>query len=473
MNVTDITNSLKTGFSKSAERLFPSADPDSLDFSPPLIRLQEKPPPPLGRAVFKLSLLLFLGVMLWAIFGQLDIVAVAQGKLVPQSYLKIVQPADQGIIKEILVREGDSVRHGQVLMRMDATVSEAQGRELFIEFHRLRLALRRIDAELTGVPLTSDKDDPTDLYSRVLAQYNADRRAYDSALEEQRAALDKAGQEMAAAREIKIKLEQVLPHYREQDRAFEELSKGGYIARFDAMDKKRERIEKEQDLKSQEYVIKSAQAVMAQAHKKIAQITADYQRQLQTERVATATDLEKVRQELAKQRHQHGLLELKAPYDGVVKDLATHTAGTVVTPGTILMTLVPLHEPLLAEVWVTNEDVGFIRPGQEVKLKLNTFTFQKYGMINGQVKQVGADASNGKDGVPTDQEGESHDTSGSRFVYKTLVSLKSQRLVTDDVVHTLTPGMQVSAEIKLGTRSVLDYLFSPVTRAFHEAGRER
>ncbi|HOP39679.1 MAG TPA: HlyD family type I secretion periplasmic adaptor subunit [Geobacteraceae bacterium] len=454
--------------------MFPGAAPASHDFSPSLVRLQEKPPSPLGRKVIRTAITLFCIMMLWAVFGRLDIVAVANGKLVPQTYLKIVQPAEQGIVKDILVKEGESVKQGQVLMRMDATLSEAQCATLSAEYHRLRLTLRRIDAELGNSRLNPEKDDPADLYSQILAQFNANRRAYESSVSEQRSALEKAEQEMAAAREIKVKLEQVLPHYREQNRAYEQLSKEGYVARLDATDKKRELIEREQDLKSQEYVIKSARAVIGQTRKRLAQIAADYRRQLQTERVITAGEFEKVHHELAQQQHRKGLLELKAPQDGVIKDLATHTVGTVVSQATILMTLVPLHEPLKAEVWVSNEDIGFVRPGQPVKLKISSYTFQKYGMINGMVEQVSADASDGSNSTNSQsQSGTVHNNDGSRLFYRTLVRLDDQHLVTDGTVMNLSPGMQLAAEIKLGTRSVLEYLFSPVTKAFHEAGRER
>ena len=450
------------------------AGPDHLDFSPSIIRLQEKPPAPLGRAVLKTVIVLFCGMLLWATFGRLDIVAIADGKLVPQTYLKIVQPAEQGIVKEILVKEGESVKKGHVLMRMNAVVSNAQGKELTSEYHRLRLALRRVDAELGGTPLGREKEDPSDIFSQVLAQYSANRLAYESSLDEQRSAFEKAKQETDAAREIKAKLVQVLPHYREQAKAFEELRREGFVAKLEAADKRRECIEKEHDLKSQEFMIKSNLAVIAQARKKIGQITADYNRQLHAERVDTAGQLEKTRQELAKQQYQHGLLELKAPQDGVVKDLATHTVGTVVNPGTILLTLVPRDEPLRAEVRVSNEDIGFIRPGQKVKLKISSFTFQKYGMIDGMVEQVGVDASDDTNQDITQGQGDdSRSKSGSRLSYKTIVSLANQRLEANGRSNSLSAGMQVAAEIKLGTRTVLEYMFSPVTKAFHEAGRER
>src|SRR5204863_8364107 len=115
------------------------------------------------------------------------------------------------------------------------------------------------------------------------------------------------------------------------------------------------------------------------------QISADYRRSLQTERIDTAAQYERASQELAKIAHRHELLELRAPQAGIVKDLATHTAGTVAAPGTILMTLVPEGDKLVAEVWLSNQDVGFVRPGQEAKLKLSAFQFQKYGLLRGSV----------------------------------------------------------------------------------------
>lgn len=157
---------------------------------------------------------------------------------------------------------------------------------------------------------------------------------------------------------------------------------------------------------------------------------------------------------------------------GVVKDLATHTTGTVAAPGTILMTLVPVDEPLVAEVWVSNDDVGFVREGQPVKLKFSTFQFQKYGMLEGRVRQVSADASENQNSAVTSVE-IGRNRSAMPLTYKTIVQMNTQDLTAQNVRYALAPGMQVAAEIHLGTRTVLEYLFSPVSKAFHEAGRER
>jgi len=444
-----------------------------IDFAPPLLRIQDKPPAPLAGWMFRMLAALLVCLLVWAVLGRLDIVAVADGKLVPSSYLKIVQPAEQGIVKEILVREGERVTTGQVLIRMDPAFTSADLKTLETDFQLKRLALRRIDAQLKGGGFARADGDREDLYAEVAAQFGANVRAYENALAQERSLLDKAQNDLAAARQTKAKLEQVLPHYVEQERAFGQLARDGYAGRILATDKARERIEKEQDLRAQEYVIRSNVALIEQSQRKIEQITADYRRQLRTERVEVASQFEKARQDLAKSERRSELLELRAPADGTVKDLATHTAGTVAAPGTILMTLVPMDEHLIGEVWIGNQDIGFVRPGQPVKLKLAPYQFQKYGMVEGVVDQVSADATEAPSPNTRSDALTGRDRPMGPLAFRTLVALKAQALETDGARYALAPGMQVVAEIHLGTRSVLEYLLSPVQKAFQEAGRER
>ena len=445
---------------------------DPLDFSPPLLRIQAQPPAPFARTLLHILLALLLLLILWSALGRLDVVASAEGKLLPQSYLKIVQPSEQGVIRDILVNEGETVKAGQVLMRMDTTLSEADGKELSADQQSKQITLRRIDAELSNKPFQRQVNDTEQDYRQTLAQYQANRAAYETALSQEHSLHDKAQSDLAAAQEIRNKLMQTLPHYRAQDEAYEKLVKEGYASKLMATDKARERIEKEQDFKSQEHIIESAQATITQATRKLAQITADYHQKLQAERADNSDKLDKLEQELAKQQYRHALLELKATQDGVVKDLATHTPGTVISPGTILMTLVPKDEILRAEVWVSNQDVGFIHTGEPVKIKLAAYQFQKYGMLDGQVTHLSADAS---DNNQPSQQAQSGNKPGANlpFAYRALIDLKTQYLEEKGVRHTLTPGMQVTAEINLGTRSILEYLLSPVMGAFQEAGRER
>jgi hemolysin D len=444
---------------------------DPIDFLPAILRTQEQPPAPYAGVLLKILVALVLLTLLWAVYGRLDIVAVAEGKLVPEGYLKIVQPSEQGIVRAILVEEGQEVKAGAILIRMDPVIAEADIKALLADFHARRLGLRRIDAQLEARPLARLADDPPVLFGQILAQYDANRLAYESALAGERSVLDKAQHDVATSEAVRQKLLQVLPFYAQQEQAFEKLNKDGFAGRLLYTEKQRERVEKEQDLHAQDSAIRAARATIAQSEKKIAQITADYFRALQAERGEIVGQFERAQQELAKQQHRHSLLELKAPQSGIIKDLATHTVGTVVAPGTIMMTLVPKEGQLRAEVWLSNEDVGFVRSRQPVKIKLTAFQFQKYGMLEGSVGQVSADASESTGARAG--AGNGRDRPNGPLTFRTLVDLKEQHLQSEGDRHRLAAGMHVTAEINLGTRSVLEYVLSPVQKAFHEAGRER
>jgi HlyD family secretion protein len=456
-------------------KLLSGTEADPFEFAPPLLRLQESAPNPLGRTVLWAILILVGCLIVWALVGQLDIVAVAEGKLVPQSYVKIVQPSEAGIVKEILVREGQTVKAGQVLMRMDALITEADATALATESARKRMALRRIDAELSAKPFRTEAGDPPDLAREIEAQHRANRASLDAALAEEHSRLVKARQDLSAAEAVRDKLTETLPHYREQDKAYEKLVKDGFAGHIMGSDKRRERIEKEQELKTQLHVIESARASTVQSEKKLAQIETDYRRQLHAERNETQAAVDKLGQEIAKQAHRKDLLELKASESGVVKDLATHTAGTVVQPGTVMLTLVPRDETLRAEVWVSNDDIGFVHSGQKVKLKFAAFSFQKYGMAEGVVEHVSADAADGSANGAANSAAPASDKTGRSMPlgYKALVTLKSMTLEVAGERYKLAAGMQTNAEILLGTRSVAEYLLSPVQKAWHEAARER
>lgn len=455
------------------EKIFGPDEPPVSSFSPALLKLQHNPPHPTGRRVLMTLLFLLAGLFIWAAVGQLDIVAITEGKLVPQTYVKIVQPSEAGIVREILVNEGQHVQAGQVLMRMDTLPTEADTKSVEADYQRKRLQIRRIEAELSNLPFRIEPGDPPELAREVDAQYQANRAARDAALAEERTRLIKAQEDLQAAIQVQEKLTAVLPHYQKQEQAFDKLVKEGFAGSIMGSDKHRERLEKEQELKTQTHVIASARASIAQSEKKLIQIDSDYRRQLHAELNDTQSAYDKLSQELAKQTHKRDLLELRAPQDAIVKDLATHTIGTVVQPATVLVSLVPENETLRAEVWVSNDDIGFIHPGQKVKLKFAAYPFQKYGMAEGTIAHVSADAADasgntGNSGPATDRNGRP-----APLVYKALVDLQQTALRTENEVFPLTAGMQTNAEILLGTRSVLEYLLSPVQKAWHEAARER
>lgn len=444
--------------------------PDALDFAPGLLAIQESPPAKLPRTVMYLVLGLFAIMLAWAIFGKLDIIASAEGRLVPQTYVKIVQPAEAGIVQDILVQEGQAVEAGQVLMRMDTKLTEADAKTIQNELRLKSLVLRRADAELAGRPMTRRKEDPPELYGQVENQFRAHRQAYLDAVGQETESLNKARHDLRSAEETLSKLQQVVPVYQKSAAAYEKLAKDNFVSQLAAQEKVRDRIEKEQDLKAQESNVASLKSTIASSGKKLAQITSNYKSQLQNERVDTESQYQKLQQDSAKIEYKSNLLKLRAPQAGIIKDLATHTRGTVVSPGTVMMTLVPHDEPLQAEILVKNEDVGFVYPNQKTRIKLAAYPFQKYGMIEGTVIYVGADAS---DGASSAADKGKDQKAAPQLTYKALIRLGAQSLEIEGKKLWLSPGMQVIAEIHQGRRTVMEYLLSPVQKAFQEAGRER
>ena len=437
---------------------------DALDFAPDMVRMQAQAPSPLPRAVMYLLLGLLATMIVWAFFGRLDIVASAQGKIVPQGFLKIVQPAEPGIVREILIKDGDSVAQGQTLIRMDARLSDADRSTVENELRMRALQLRRIDAELDATPLERTASDDPLLFAQIDAQYRARRQAYRDALEAEAALIAKAEQDLRVAMEIEDKLGKTVPIYRQQAEGWDTLAREGYAGKLMALERQRLYLENAQDLRAQAHNIEALRANIAQSNMRLAQTTSNYRQQLHNERVEAEAQRHRVQQELDKQQHRASLLELKAPQAGIVKDLATHTPGTVVAPGAILLTLVPNDEPLIAEVWISNVDAGFVQSKQKVRVKIAAFPFQKYGMVDGTVQHVSADAQN------TDLSKAQASFNAS---YRALIALDIAQPGNPASQLPLAPGMLVNAEIQLGTRSVIEYLLSPIQKVAHEAARER
>jgi len=411
---------------------------------------------------------LVLVLLAWSVFAQLDIVAVAQGRLVPQTYVKIVQPAEAGIVRELFVKEGDIVEQGQVLVRLDATMNAVDSKTVVRELSLQRLQLRRIEAELSGESMTRLASDDPVLFAQVEAQRASNRQALEDSIAQEAAARDRSSNELGAAQELLSKLEITLPSYQKTATAFEKLSKDNLIGSIQAEERRREAIEKERDLQAQRATVESLHAAIVQHDKRIAQLKSAQASELNQQRLTTITEIGRLEQQQGKLNFQSGLLELRAPQAGIIKELATTTAGAVVQPGTVLVSLVPHGEPLLAEILIENQDIGFVAVNQPVRLKLAAYQFQKYGMLEGTVKTVSADSSSLKEEPGTARAGQQ-----AALSFKALIELRDQRLRAGQFELPLAAGMQLSAEIVQGKRTVLEYLLSPVQRVTAEAGRER
>jgi len=413
---------------------------------------------------------LFVVLLVWASLARLDIVAVATGRLVPETYVKIVQPSEAGIVREILVTEGDSVRQGQVLLRLDQTLAAADRRSVATQLALKQLELRRIDAQLAARTIHGQPEDDPILLAQMRLDAAARERAHLDQMAQEEATLARTQSELASARETLSKLEATLPSFEQAARAYEKLAQEKLIGALEADAKRREAVEHAQDAKSQfAYVASLESSLLAQGNK-LKQLRSAYHSTLHTERVQVLGEVQQLREEANKQGFREGLLELRAPQDGIVKDLATTTVGAVVQPGAVLVSLVPKREALVAEVFIRNDDIGFVRKGQSVRIKLAAYPFTRYGMLEGTVQNISADASEFQAGnTPEQQEAPSSDAAA----FKAVVQLSGQQLASAGTVLPIAAGMLVTAEIREGRRTVLEYLLSPVKRVASEAGGER
>lgn len=439
---------------------------DRAAFDPCALRVDDAPPSPLPRRVLQAILGLLLLVAFGLGAGRLDVVAVAEGRLIPRTLIKIVQPADGGVLREILVDEGEAVVAGQPLLRLDARLAEADLRAHRAELNSRLLQLRRVDAELAGTPLERHDGDLDDLFERTRAQHRANRDAQRDALDQAAAQVARTARELSAANAIREKLERTVPIAQTMSARYDRLRAEGFVSELFALERERDRIEREHELRSQTQTVLALEASLVHAERQLAQVASSYRRQLHIERAESAARVARLREELDKQLVRREHVELVAPHAGIVKELATRTIGSVVSPGTVLVTLVPAGEPLEAEVLVRNDDAGFVRAGHRAQVKVAAFPFQKYGVVDADVLRVSADASD-----PAGDPGTAETPSPGG--YRARLALAGQSLAFDGARLPLVSGMLVHAEIHLGRRPVIDYLLAPVQKAWHEAARER
>lgn len=410
---------------------------------------------------------LFSALLAWALVARIDIVSVAHGRLVPETQVKIVQPAEAGIIREILVRDGDSVEKDQVLIRLDPTESTADSSANSQQLALEKLHARRLEAELRGGGMQRLPGDNLVLFSRVEAQFRAHILSVEDSRRQAEAARDRVSKQLAAELEELQKLERIAPMLRDAADSYRKLADQNLVGRLEAQDRHQLATEREQDLKSQRSRVESARAALKEAESAVEQVNSRNRSELEMALTEATGRVAQLEQAAVKLGFRSSNLDLRAPQAGIVKDLVTTTLGAVVQPGTVLLSLVPVGDRLRAEVSVNNEDIGFLRVGQEVRLKLATFPFQRYGMLEGKLESLSADVALESNNAVTDHGAKDPPA------YKAVIRLDEQHLQGGMGTFALSAGMQLTAEIVEGNRTVMRYLTSPVQRVANEAGRER
>jgi len=455
---------LRSAWAVRAQLDPPERTADERAFLPAHLELTETPVSPTARWTMRIIIAFFCVALLWACVGQLDIVAVAPGKTVVDSRTKVLQPAETAIVRRILVRDGQVVKRGQLLIELDATATGAEYAQADEALVNARLAVLRLNALATAFErgaapaLAEDSGLPP---ARIAAERSLARSQFDTYQARRHGLLASIGQRNAELRTTEATIAPLaesasISKARAED--YGKLVEGKYVGRHEYLLREQERIAAERDLATQRNRLQEVRSALSAAQEELRvlvtgarQQTLDQLRQA-TEQVAQLTP------EVAKTGQRDRMMALRAPVDGTVQQLAVHTIGGVVTPAQPLLVVVPSEESLEVEATVLNKDIGFVRSGQPVTVKVESFPYTRYGYITGTVLSVSHDAAQ------DEQLG---------LVFPARVKLDRATLDIDGVRVNLSPGMTLNAEIKTGRRRVIDYLLSPLKNGSSEALRER
>ena len=455
---------------------------DEMDFLPDALEILERPPSPTIRLFSAVIMVAFAAACTWAWFGHVDVVAVAKGRVVPSGRTKTIQPMEPGVVRAIRVEDGQLVKAGQTLIELDPTEAAADRDRIASDLSAARAEAARLRAALEVADGRADAADPGAAFAapaglaptlvrmqrQLLASQIAEQRAKLAALDREQA---RRVADRATVAQTIAKLTATLPLIRERAEALHELSQRGTSSRFQYLQLQEDLVGQEQELLVQKIKLTEADAAIAANAEQRRQTEAEFRRTLYTGLAEAERKAASLEQDLAKAEQRLGLLRLAAPVDGYIQQLAVHTVGGVVTTAQPLMVIVPEDSRLEVEAFIPNKDIGFVQEGQVAEVKVEAFSFTKYGLIPGRVAALSGDAVQQQGGKEQDKEGPKAGDGGS--VYVARIALDRDSLDVDGKPTRLQPGMTVSAEIKTGNRRIADYLLSPLSRSTQEAMHER
>ena len=459
---------------------------DETEFLPAALEIVETPVPPMGRAIAVTIALFFTMAIVWASFGKVDIIATAQGRIVPAGKVKIVQASDAGIVRAIRVQDGDQVHAGDLLIQLDPTTTGADKSRLTNDLKQAQLdvaiysALKEeIDTgQKAKVFLAPKIAPPSDVQAaRAAMEARSSEQAFKLSSLDQQIAQKHAEREGVDA--TIGKLNATIPVLAEKEKLRLELLETQYGVRVAYLDAKQQLLEAqhEREVQTQKHAeVEAAERALQQQRD---QIKSQYAAEVLAKLAEAQQKAAELTQEVIKADHKSTETELRSPIEGTVQQLAIHTLGGVVTTAQQLMVIVPNDRQLLIEAVLPNRDVGFVHAGQEVELKVETFDFTRYGLLHGHVVNVSRDAVVGGQAGPPDpgsreaanDRGDQDRTNSPGYIAR--IQPDRTSIMVDGQEQELGPGMAITAEIKTGDRTVMDYLLSPLVRQAQDGLRER
>ena len=433
------------------------------EFLPAILEVTETPPSPTGRLVMWSILILIVAALVWSFMGHINEVAVAAGKVIPSGQIKTIQVKNKGIVKEINVEEGQVVQEGDVLVVLDPTTTSADYDSLRKRAAYYKLDIQRLTAELTQQPFVPEEDPDLEAHDLAaeMALYQSRTNDYRTQRQSREDVIAQRVAKLQATQASYEKYADVLAIAQEKEARLVELSEQNAISQFQLLEQQRETIEYAKNAQSELDSLNSIRAEIAEAQQNLANVDAAYHKDIMTALVDAKKEYYSIIESIKKAEEDSRMAVIYAPISGRVYNLNIHTLGGIVTDAQALMQIVPEDAKLEFEVYADNKDIGFIKVGQEAEVKVETFNFQKFGMYKAEVQEISADAVN----EPNDQQRDKK--------FKLLLDPTSNDINVYGQPAKLEVGMNVSAEIKIKEKRIIDFFLDPFRRYTSEALRER
>jgi len=433
------------------------------EFLPAILEVTETPPSPTGRLAMWTILALIVVALVWSFLGHINEVAVAAGKVIPSGQIKTIQVKNKGIIKEINVEEGQLVQEGDVLVVLDPTTTTADYDSLKKRAAYYKLDIQRLTAELTQQPFVPEEDPDLDAHDLAseMALYQSRTSDYRTQRQSRQDIIDQRIARYQATQASYEKYADVLAIAQEKEARLQELSEQNAISQFQLLEQQRETIEYAKNAQAELDSLNSIRAEIAEAQQNLANVDAAYHKDIMTALVEAKKEYYSVSEAIKKADEDSRMATIYAPTSGRVYNLNVHTLGGIVTDAQPLMQIVPEDAKLEFEVYADNKDIGFIKVGQEAEVKVETFNFQKFGMYKAEVLEISADAVNEPSDIQRDKK------------FKLILDPTSNDISVYGQPAKIEVGMNVSAEIKIKEKRIIDFFLDPFRRYTSEALRER
>ncbi len=455
-------------------RVVPPAMPEAIaEFQPDAVEIEERVPPQITRITLYLVAALIAAAVIWASLSSVDRIVTAQGKLITTRPNIVVQPLETSIIRDIRVSVGDVVHHGQALVTLDPTFSRADVDTLRTRVSALDAAIQRLNAELNGRDFVAP--DPADPEGTVQARLFTDRKAYyQASLRNYDAQIASIAAELQTNEAEATLTAERLDTLRSIEAMRGESMNKQVGSRLNLLQAQDARLEVEDTFSHMRGNQLDLTHKLERARAERQAFIEDFRRTALQELVDIHAKRDAAAEELKKALLRQHLVVLTTPVDAVVLEIAHRSVGSVVREAETLFVLVPQGVPLRAEVNVDSKDIGEVAVGEPVRLKFDAFPFQKYGTASGAVRVVSQDSFAPEASAAEGAGRASREEVGrpSHPFYRVLVDLADMRLRGLPEEFKMIPGMTLTAEMKVGRRSVISYFLYPLLRGLDESIRE-